>query len=263
MELAPSRGTPRARQAPHVAAWLAWCGLAVISSGLVAQVHIEGAPLAAPFSGNKPGAGLPHGWEPVKLTERKRPTQYTLVDDAGVVVLHANAVGAASGLAQFTRFDVHSAPVVEWRWKVGSLIEGADNHVGAKEDSPVRLMFAFDGDKSRLPMSQRAVFYLTEKLSGRELPYALLQYVWANKIPVGTVLENPYTRRVRMLVVASGADGVGRWQSLARNLRDDFYHAFQEEPGLLTGIGVLTDTDNTGQTVEAWYGDIRLRPAER
>jgi len=224
---------------------------------------MEGAPLPAPFSGNKPGAGLPRGWEPVKLTDRKRPTQYNLVEDAGVVVLHANAIGAASGLAQFARFDVHSAPVVEWRWKVGSLIEGADNRVGAKEDSPVRLMFAFDGDKSRLPMGQRAVFYMTEKLSGRELPYALLQYVWANTIPVGTVLENPYTRRVRMLVVASGADGVGRWQSLSRNLRDDFRHAFQEEPGLLTGIGVLTDTDNTGGSVEAWYGDIRLRPAER
>ena len=73
------------------------------------------------------------------------------------------------------------------------------------------------------------------------------------------MLENPYTRRVRMLVVASGADGVGRWQSLSRNLHDDFRHAFQEEPGLLTGIGVLTDTDNTGGSVEAWYGDIRLR----
>ena len=65
-------------------------------------------------------------------------------------------------------------------------------------------------------------------------------------IPVGTVLENPYTRRVRMLVVASGADGVGRWQSLSRNLYEDFRHVFHEEPGLLTGVGVLTDTDNTG-----------------
>ncbi len=49
-------------------------------------------------------------------------------------------------------FDIRSAPIVEWRWKVGSLIEGADNRVAAKEDSPVRLMFAFDGDKSRLPL---------------------------------------------------------------------------------------------------------------
>jgi hypothetical protein len=263
MEFARSRGTPRALRASRIVVRLAWCALAVIPSGLLAQAHMEAAPLPASFSGNKPGAGLPRGWEPVKLTDRKRPTHYTLADDAGVVVLHANAVASASGLAQFTVFDIRSAPVVEWRWKVGSLIEGADNRVGAKEDSPVRLMFAFDGDKSRLPIGQRAVFYLTEKLSGRELPYALLQYVWANAIPVGTVLENPYTRRVRMLVVASGADGVGRWHSLSRNLRDDFRHVFEEEPGLLTGIGVLTDTDNTGGSVEAWYGDIRFRPAER
>ena len=66
-----------------------------------------------------------------------------------------------------------------------------------------------------------------------------------------------------MLVVASGAGGVGEWQSLSRNLHDDFRHAFHEEPGLLTGVGVLTDTDNTGGSVEAWYGDIQFRPTER
>lgn len=244
-------------------AGLTWCCLAAFSCVLGAQTHMEAAPLPAPFSAGKPGAAPPHGWEPVKLSDKKRPTQYTLVDDAGVVVLHAHAVGAASGLAQFAKFDIRGAPVVEWRWKVGSLIEGADNHVGAKEDSPVRLMFAFAGDRSRLPLVDRTVFYLAEKLSGRELPYALLQYVWANTIPVGTVLDNPYTRRVRMLVVASGPAGVGKWQTLTRNLLDDFRHAFHEEPGLLTGVGVLTDTDNTGGSVEAWYGDIRFLPADR
>jgi hypothetical protein len=252
--------TPRP---PQGLAALVSCSLAAFSCVLGAQTHMEAAPLPAPFSAGKPGAAPPRDWEPVKLSDKKRPTQYTLVDDAGVVVLHAHAVGAASGLAQFAVFDIRGAPVVEWRWKVGSLIEGADNHVGAKEDSPVRLMFAFAGDKSKLPLVDRAVFYLAEKLSGRELPYALLQYVWANSIPVGTVVDNPYTRRVRMLVVASGPAGVGKWQTLTRNLHDDFRHAFREEPGLLTGVGVLTDTDNTGGSVEAWYGDIRFLPAER
>ena len=219
--------------------------------------------MPAPFSAGKPGAGLPRGWEPVKLTERKRLTAYALVHDADAVVLHASAVGAASGLAQFAIFDIRSAPIVEWRWKVSSMIEGADNRIGGKEDSPARLLFAFDGDKSRLPVVDRTVFFLTEKLSGRQLPYALLEYVWAADIPVGTVIEHPYTRRVRMLVVASGPAGVGKWQTLSRNLLDDFRRAFREEPGLLTGVGVLTDTDNTGGSVEAWYGDIRFRPAKR
>src|SRR6185369_4656117 len=109
---------------------------------------------------------------------------------------------------QLARFDIRSAPIVEWRWKVSSLIKGADNRIAGKEDSPVRLMFAFDGDKALLPIVDRAFFYMSEKVSGRELPYAMLQYVWANAIPVGTVIENPHTRRIRMLVVASGAGGV-------------------------------------------------------
>jgi hypothetical protein len=222
----------------------------------------ESAPLPAPFSGEKPGA-VPPPWVPVKLTDRKKPTVYTLVDDGGIVVLHAKAVAAASGLAQFTVFDVRSAPIVEWRWKVGALIDGADNRVAAKEDAPARLLFAFDGEKSRLPLVERAIFYVTETLSGRELPYALLQYVWANNAPVGAVIEHPYTRRVRMVVVASGADGVGTWRSFSRNVYEDYRHAFGEEPGKLVGIGVLTDADNTGGSAEAWYGDIRFRSADR
>ncbi len=57
--------------------------------------------------------------------------------------------------------------------------------------------------------------------------------------------------------------GLAGGNRLSRNLYDDYRHAFGEEPGNLTGIGVLTDTDNTGESVEAWYGDIRLRSANR
>jgi hypothetical protein len=238
-------------------------GIAVLPLPATAQASLEAAPLPAPFSVAKPGAKLPAGWAPVKLTDRKKPTVYTLVEDDGAVVLHAHAVAAASGLAQTTVFDIRSAPIVEWRWKVSAVIDAADNHVASKEDAPARLLFAFDGDKSRLPLVERAIFYVTERLSGRPLPYALLQYIWANKIPVGTVIEHPYTRRVRMIVAASGPDGVGAWHTLARNVHADYRRAFGEEPGPLIGVGVLTDTDNTGGTVDAWYGDIRFVPEHR
>jgi hypothetical protein len=86
-------------------------------------------------------------------------------------------------------------------------------------------------------------------------------YIWSNRERVGTVIPNPRTRRGEMGVASSGGEGVGRWQSLARNVRADFLRAFGEEPGRLTAIGVLTDTDNTDAHAEAWYGDIRLEPA--
>ena len=114
-----------------VALWLA-----AIPLPALAQASLEAAPLPAPFSGARPGTALPPGWEPVKLTDRKRPTIYTLVDDEGTVVLHARSIAAASGLAQFTVFDIRSAPVVEWRWKVSTLIDAADNREAATEDCP-------------------------------------------------------------------------------------------------------------------------------
>ncbi len=86
-------------------------------------------------------------------------------------------------------------------------------------------------------------------------------YIWANHAPVGTVIANPRTRRVQMVVASSGAAGVGEWQALARNARIDFRRAFGEEPGPLIAVGVLTDTDNTDGHAEAWYGDIGFGPA--
>ena len=79
--------------------------------------------------------------------------------------------------------------------------------------------------------------------------------------PVGTIIENPHTKRVQMVVAASGAANVGKWVVLKRNVYEDFKRAFGEEPGRLMEVGILTDTDNTGGSAEAWYGDIEFQPA--
>ncbi len=222
----------------------------------------RGAGPIAAFSRMTAG-GSTAPWVPVPITDRKRSTRYNLVNDAGTVVLHADADNAASVLAMATDIDLRVTPIVSWRWKVAELIADADPRLASTEDSPARLVFEFDGDKSKLPLLERGVFGLSKALSGRELPYATLMYVWENREPVGTVIPNPRTRRVQMVVASSGSRGVGAWQSLSRDVRADFVRAFGEEPGKLTAVGVLTDTDNTASHAEAWYGDIQFGPAQR
>ena len=145
---------------------------------------------------------------------------------------------------------------------ISRLIKGADNSEASKEDSPVRLVFEFEGDKSKLPFSDRAALSFAETVTRRESPYATLMYIWSNRAPVGAVVRNPRTGRVQMVVASSGSAGVGQWQTLARNLRDDYRKAFGEEPGKLLAYGVLTDTDNTGEQVTGWYGDIVFKAAQ-
>jgi hypothetical protein len=237
--------------------------VALLLAGLVpadarAQARLEAAPLVPPFSAQKSSPSPPPNWEPVQLLPGKTPTEYQLVSDGGTVVLRARASAAASGLGYVTDFDIRAAPVIEWRWKVSRLIANADNAIAAREDSPARIVLEFDGDRNRLALRDRAFFLLADRLSGRDLPYATLMYIWAPRAPVGTVIANPRTRRIQMIVAASGPADVGRWQAQRRNVPADFRRAFGEEPGRMIAVGVLTDTDNTGEYAETWYGDIRF-----
>ncbi len=232
--------------------------LALAAAAPAGAQRMEAGPLVTPFSAARPGTDLPQGWEPLSFGSLKTPTKYRFVDDQGRTVLHARAEAAAGGLNFPVKFDIRSAPVVQFRWKVAKLIEGADNAVAAKEDSPVRVALSFDGDKSKLTLREKTASLLAKRATGRDLPYAQLVYVWSNAAPVGTVIENPHTRRVEMVVAMSGDAEVGRWVTVSRNVVEDFRRAFGEEPGTMTDVGIMTDTDNTGATVDAWYGDIRF-----
>lgn len=240
---------------------------ALFATTLIAIVpaHAEGVANAVEptaFSRMAPGATLAP-WTTITLGIGKRATRYDLVDDRGTVVLHAVADNAASGLGHRTAFDLRNAPVIEWRWKIAGLIGDADSRVASREDAPARVVLEFDGDKAKLSLLERAVYRISERVAGRELPYATLMYIWSNDLPVGTLVPNPRTRRVQMIVASTGTAGVGAWQSLARDVHADFRRAFGEDPGRLIAVGVLTDTDNTDGHAEAWYGDIRFTRATR
>jgi hypothetical protein len=233
-------------------------GLGLAAMPAAAQ-QMESTPLVTPFSAGKAGStALPRGWEVMRLGP-KTATEYKFVEEPGAgVVLRAKADSAASGLTYPVKFDVKAAPTIQFRWKVASLIDGADNSVASKEDSPVRIVLGFDGDKSKLTFKEKTSSLLAKTATGRDLPYAQLVYVWANTAPAGTIIPNPHTKRVQMIVAVSGASQVGKWVTVSRNVVEDFKKAFGEDPGLLTDVAILTDTDNTGASVEAWYGDIRF-----
>ena len=237
--------------------------LAGLAGANVAHAQeLRAAPLVPPFSAAKPGKP-PSPWDAVKINDRKTPTTYEIVQNSSESVLHAIADSSASALGVPVSFDVKAAPVLVWRWRVAALIDEADNTVAAKEDSPARIVLEFDGDKSKLSFSDRAASSFAKQLGGRDLPYATLMYVWSNTAPVGTVIPNPHAKRIQMVVASSGPAGVGKWQSLKRNVYDDYKRAFNEEPGLLKSVGVMTDTDNTGTKAEAWYGDLAFQPADK
>lgn len=222
-----------------------------------ASVENNGSDKLAVFSAN-PAGGLPSGWEPLIILRNKRPTEYQLVSSESRTVLHARAEKASSGLMHKVSIDLQTQPWLHWQWKIANLVKSQDNTNRATEDSPVRIILGFDGDKDSLSFTDQILFETAKVVTGHDFPYATLMYIWGNQAPIGSVIHSPHSGRIRMMVAANGAGGVGEWHQFARNVVDDYEKAFGEKPGRLIGVGVLTDTDNTGETVEAWYGDITL-----
>ena len=227
------------------------------------QPYVTVSQTIAAFSSVRPGDTFPRGWKAAGVPKFRKLTRYELVEDTGTTVVHAVADSSSSGLAYDVKIDPDKSSVVRWRWKVPHVIPGEDNTKRDLEDSAARVVFAFSGKTSALPFSDRLFFAQVKALAGIDVPYATLEYIWGDGAPVGTIIANSWTSRIRMLVVESGAQRTGQWITERRNLYDDFKQAFGEEPGKLTHVGISTDADATGSTAEAYYGDIELSRAER
>lgn len=211
------------------------------------------------FSDNEPGDTLPNGWRVWTLSRFKKSTEYKLVDSEGRTAVKAKANASASGLVHALDLDPQQYPLLSWQWKVEDLIKSADNTTKQFEDSPVRVVVSFAGDLDKLPLDDRMFFDNVRLLTRQQLPYATLMYIWENRAPRGSVLPNLHTSRIKMIVAESGPDKVGAWQDITRNVVEDYQRAFGEAPGRITAIAVMTDTDNTGEHAQAWYGDIVFR----
>jgi hypothetical protein len=205
---------------------------------------------------------LPPEWRALTFPDIKSHTRYAAVPDPdhGQVV-KATADASASGLVRKLTLDAHAFPLLRWRWKVDNLINGSDVTRKEGDDYPARIYVSFAFDPGRVSLFERAKYGAARLIYGEYPPHAGLNYIWDRKEPAGTVVANAYTSRVKMLVVESGPSRLHQWLSYERNIVDDYRRAFGEEPPPVSGIAIMTDTDDTGESAVAWYGNIELRPA--
>jgi hypothetical protein len=223
--------------------------LVLFASQALAQLEV------GKFSAAIEGTALPEGWKPLTFPKVARHTSYRLVNDAGSVVLKASSEASASGLIREIRIDPREYPIVRWRWKVENLLSKSDIARKDGDDYPARLYITFEYEPDKVGFSRRAQYRVGRLLFG-DIPIAALNYVWDGKAAAGTFADNAYTDFARMVVVRSGAQALGTWVEEQRNVYEDYRKAFGEEPPMIKGVAIMTDTDDTGESATAYYGDI-------
>lgn len=240
-----------------------WPLLALMTVTLIALIPLQARPqevyYVGKFSAASPGANFPSGWKPLTFKKIKAHTGYSMVKDEGTVVVKAVSDASASGLICKIRIDPEHYPTIQWRWKTENIYQNGDVTQKSGDDYPARIYITFEYDPQNISFLEKTKFEAAKLLYGEYPPGGAINYIWASKARIGTIVSNPYTDHVKMIVVESGKDTLNTWVTEERNLLNDYIIAFGKKPPMISGIAIMTDSDNTQESAVAYFGDILFK----
>lgn len=175
------------------------------------------------------------GWESKSF---KGVTDYRIIKENGVSAVKAVSNGSASGMVNKISFNPAKYRYLRWSWKISGTVKGGDERTKAGDDYAARVYVLFPGK-----------FFWQMKA---------INYIWANKLVKGSSVPSAYAADSRMVAVESGNGKAGQWLTEERDLLADYRALFGSDPQEVEAVAIMTDTDNTGWSAEAWYGEIFL-----
>ena len=209
------------------------------------------------FDPSKKETGIDEGkWEVLQFKKTKA-TDYQLIqqnkESSHIVAI---SDGSASGLIYQVDIDPKEYSTIEWTWKVDATIERSSLTEKKGDDFPARIFVTFDYSPSQLSFGDKLKYFAIKTFSRHDIPLRALTYVWAHEEETNSIQPNPFSKWVYSVAAQSGSEHTGTWQLELRNIYEDYKKAFGEEPMRITGVAIMTDTDNTKEMAKGYYGDI-------
>jgi len=131
-------------------------------------------------------------------------------------------------------WDLRTHPYLRWDWRAHRLPEGASER--DKNDTGAALYVTFETDWLGRPRS--------------------IKYTYSSTLPVGTVVD---FGRLKVIVASSGANGIGTWRTVERDVMEDYRRVFEREPPETPiSITLWSDTDDTKTIAEVDFDNIVL-----
>jgi len=153
----------------------------------------------------------------------------------------AESKKTASALFYKVNLDVKKHPVISWKWRVEKFPEKKlPEQISLKkeEDFAARIYVIFP-----------AAFFTHSKV---------VEYIWAEELPVGTSDSSAYSKNIKMMVLRSGRHEA-EWFFEERDIFADYVALFGKKPRLNIGaIAFMTDADSTKTEATSFYDEIKI-----
>ena len=175
---------------------------------------------------------VPQGWE---LSVHAGEADLQLVQDEGKQALRMRSKQASFSLQKKIHVSLQATPLLVWDWKATELPKGGDFRHSGSDDQAAQLIIAFSSNR-------------------------FLSYIWDSTAPKGMIASAsaPLFKKIFAVVMQSGTQGLGTWITERRNLIDDYKQAYGEEPEVIEGVRIQTNSQHTQSRAESYWHSIAV-----
>jgi len=237
------------------------CLALLAGATLAPMAHAADSFALTPFK--ESAAEPPPPWHFVGLPGQTKPkTRFSVVEFDGKKALRVEAEESYGNTVHPVSVSGPSA-TLSWQWQVELPIAAADLRTKQGDDTAIKVCVFFDMPLDQVPFVERQLLKIGQSKTTEPLPAATVCYVWDTNLPVGTELDNAFTRRMRYIVLESGPDKLKTWKSEKRNVIADFtklYGAESPKVPPIMGVAIGADADNTKTRSVGYVANIKLEP---
>ena len=176
-------------------------------------------------------------FETLKVKKVKGETTWSLGSNENGNFIKAEAEGKGSGLGKEVKIDLSKTPFINITWKVEKDLSGIVENSKKGHDYAARV-------------------FVIKKTGSTALSNRAINYVFSSNNEVGKNWRSPYTKKSIDYVLSSTKDHLNTWVTVKANVKEDFMALHMIEVSDLSGVAIMTDTDNSKLKAISYYQNI-------
>ncbi|MDC6469917.1 DUF3047 domain-containing protein [Candidatus Pelagibacter sp. Uisw_099_02] len=167
----------------------------------------------------------------------KGETTWTLGSNINGNFIKAEAEARGSGLGKEVLIDLLKTPFINITWKVEKDLKGIVENSKKGHDYAARV-------------------FVIKKTGSTALSNRAINYVFSSNNKVGKNWPSPYTKKSIDYVLSSTKNNLDTWVTVKANVRDDFMKLHGIDVTDISGVAIMTDTDNSKLKAISYYQNI-------
>ena len=173
----------------------------------------------------------------LKVKKVKGLTTWTLGNNEDGNFIKSEAEGKGSGLGKEVKIDLQKTPFINITWKVEKDLSGIDERSKKGHDYAARV-------------------FVIKKTGSTALSNRAINYVFSSNNDINDYWRSPYTKKSIDYVLSSTKDHLNEWITVKANVKKHFKELHDLNVDELSGVAIMTDTDNSKLKAIAYYQNI-------